>query len=260
MKPLASFGNSTIESNTNLSTSISISILDQYGNEIPIQTNLSNTISILIPRDPNLIIPEMILQNVTSMNTTPHNQLFYFHYVNITSVLSISVHLEMRSLNNSLAYLLIFKFDNLPQLNSSINQIDGWTLLCPSSKILFNKNNIHRFILHIDLTNTSIYTYFIDNEQTLDHQSIIFGLRELNSTEMIDYCTYSQLTSPPITNQRLNFTSNYELRLYTSGCYYLDENNQWKSDGLLVKFVCLFFSLIKEKYFIFNEGRTIDKL
>ena len=88
--------------------------------------------------------------------------------------------------------------------------------------------------MHIDSTNESIYTYFIDNHLTAGHQSVIFGLRELNSTEMIDYCFNSQLKSPPITNERFNFTSNYELRLYTSGCYYLDKNNQWKSDGLLV--------------------------
>jgi hypothetical protein len=30
------------------------------------------------------------------------------------------------------------------------------------------------------------------------------------------------------------FTSNYQFRVYTSGCYYLDETNQWKSDGILV--------------------------
>ncbi len=39
---------------------------------------------------------------------------------------------------------------------------------------------------------------------------------------------------PPITNEQFNFTSDYELRIYTSGCYYLDQNNTWKSDGLLV--------------------------
>lgn len=32
-----------------------------------------------------------------------------------------------------------------------------------------------------------------------------------------------------------NFTSNYELRTYTSGCYYLDQYHQWKSDGLVVR-------------------------
>ena len=70
-------------------------------------------IEIIIPRDANLIIPSMILQNVTSTNTTPHNQLFHLHYVNITSIISASVHFEMRSLDSSLAYLLIYKFDNI---------------------------------------------------------------------------------------------------------------------------------------------------
>jgi hypothetical protein len=88
------------------------------------------------------------------------------------------------------------------------------------------------------LTSESIYTYFIDNQQTSGHQSIIFGLRELNSTETLDVCSITSINiSPPITNQRSNFTSNYELRVYTSGCYYLDTNNNWQSDGLVVSLV-----------------------
>jgi hypothetical protein len=135
MKPLALFGNSTVESNTNLSRSISVSILDQYGNEISIQTNLSNLIEILISRDPNLLISEMIFQNVLSLNSDTHHQIFNLHYVNITSTLPVSIHFEIHPLNTNLAYLFIYKFDQSPRLNSSINQIDGWTLLCPSSKI-----------------------------------------------------------------------------------------------------------------------------
>jgi hypothetical protein len=146
MEPLASFGNSKSQVNTNLSRSISLSILDQYQNEILIQTNKNESIEIIISRDPNLIIPEMILENVTSINTIPHNQLFHFYYVNITSILNISVHIEIHPLNTSLAYLFIYKFDNVPQLNSSINQIDGWTLFCPSSESFFTLNNpIDRF-------------------------------------------------------------------------------------------------------------------
>jgi hypothetical protein len=131
--------------------------------------------------------------------------------------MNISVHLEIHPLNTHVAYLLIYKFDQIPQLNSSINQIDGWTLLCP-----FN------------MTNESIYTYFLNNQHTLGHQSFVFGLRELDSIEIIDACSNSSIKNPPLTNQRYNFTSNYELRTYTSGCYYLDENNQWQSDGLIV--------------------------
>ncbi|CAF1124640.1 unnamed protein product [Adineta steineri] len=213
---LASYGNFQ---NTNLSRSISLSIIDQNGNEVSFEAHQNNPIQLIIPRDPNLLIPSMYLQNVTSINSTINNLLFNYYYINITSSLPISVHFEIHSLNTNLAYLFIYKFDQTPQLNSSINLIDGWTMFCP-----FN------------LTGDDIYRYFIDNQQTPGHQSLIFGIRELNSTEMNNYCLNSSSinTSLPITDESINFTSNYELLIYTSGCYYLDENNNWKSDGLIV--------------------------
>ncbi|CAF4420658.1 unnamed protein product, partial [Adineta steineri] len=130
-----------------------------------------NPIQLIIPRDPNVIIPSMYLQNVTSLNSTLNNLLFNYHYINITSSLPISIHFEIHSLNTNLSYLFIYKFDQTPQLNSSINIIDGWTIFCP-----------------YNLTNDDIYRYFIDNQQTPGHQSLIFGIRELNSTEMNNYC------------------------------------------------------------------------
>ena len=146
----------------------------------------------------------MILQNVTS-----RRQLFNFHYVNITTILSISVHIEIEPLNSSVGYLLIYKFDQIPQLN----EMDGWTVFCPQD----------------------FHSFFVDNDQTRNHKSLVFGLRELNSSEIVSYCSNnrSQL-NPPITNQRFNFTSNYKLRVYSSGCYFLDENNQWNDRGLQV--------------------------
>ena len=63
---------------------------------------------------------------------------------------------------------------------------------------------------------------------------MIFALRELNSTEMLNYCSNLSIADPPRADQRLNMTSNYRLRIHTSGCYYLSEKNQWKSDGLIV--------------------------
>ena len=133
VEPLAPLGNSKSQStNTNLSTSISLSLFDQYGKEIPIETNPEHPIEIIIPRDPNLAIPPLILQN--TIVATPHQQLFSLQYINITSTINISVHWEIHPLNTSLAYLFIYKFDSAPQLNSSVNLLDGWTLLCPSSK------------------------------------------------------------------------------------------------------------------------------
>ncbi|CAF1380176.1 unnamed protein product, partial [Rotaria sordida] len=214
MDTLAPFGNF---SNTNLSNTVALSILDRNGNEVSLKTDHSNPIRIIIPRDPNLLIPEMYLQNVTSINSTNQNLLFNLHYINITSSLSISLHFEIQPLNIILGYLFIYKFDQTPQLNSSINSIDGWTLFCPSN-----------------LTNENIYKYFIDNQQTSGHQSFIFGIRELNSTEIYNHCSnYSSTNTLPITDQPFNFTSNYQLRIYTSGCYYLDQYNNWQSDGLI---------------------------
>ncbi len=203
------------QSNTNLSTSISLSILDHDGNEISIPTTGNHSYRFVIPHDPNIIIPSMTLQNVTGMNSTPHHLLFNLHYIQIvqSNDLTVSIHIEMKPLNASLGYLFIYKFDSSPQLNSTMNQIDGWSLFCPS--------------------NETIYTYFINNQLTIGHQSLIFGFRELNSTELNISCPNQSI---PITDISFNFTSNYELRVYTSGCYYFDENNQWQSDGLIVSF------------------------
>ena len=88
-------------------------------------------------------------------------------------------------------------------------------------------------LLLIDLTTDEHFTYFIDNEKTSGHRSIIFGIRELNSTEYEMYCV-NMSTDIPIHDQFLSFSSNYELRIFTSGCYYLDSNNNWQSHGVLV--------------------------
>jgi len=197
VEPLASFSNSA---NTNVSRSIYFSLFDSDGKEI----SVDYPIEILIPRDPNRILPPMILQNVTF-----RQELFDFHYVNITTVLSISVHIEIESLNSSVGYLLIYKFDKIPQLN----EIDGWSILCPKD----------------------FHSFFIDNEQTRNHKSLVFGLRELNSSEILLYCLNNNpQLNPPITNERFNFTSNYKLRVYSSGCYFLDENNEWNDRRLRV--------------------------
>ena len=74
------------------------------------------------------------------------------HYINITSIFSISVHFEMHPLNTNLSYLLIYKFDQIPQLNNSINQIDGSTLLCP-----FNLTNESTSISDEKLFSRTIY-------------------------------------------------------------------------------------------------------
>ena len=146
--------------------------MDREGREMPIRTDIWHPIEIVIPRDPNLMIPPMVLENITSM---VHSQSFNSHHVNITSILSISVHFQIDPLNNNLSYLLIYQFDQ------SNPRIDGWTLLCPDK-----------------LTNEGIYRYLINNEDTFGHRTVSFGLRELNSTEMNHFCYNSSINMPPL--------------------------------------------------------------
>ena len=200
----------------NLSRSISLSLMDQQGNAIPLRTTVDQPLEMIIPRDPSFRLPPMSLQNVTSMtNDSLDHRLFNLHSMDFTptsSSSSLALHLEVHPLSVNLSYLMIYRFDYSPILNSSFSQIDGWSLFCPS-------------------TNESIYTHFFGNNQTFGHRSLIFGLRELNST---DWCS-TPIVTPPLTDERFRFTSNYELRLYTSSCFYFDEKSEeWKSDGLTV--------------------------
>jgi len=87
--------------------------------------------------------------------------------------------------------------------------------------------------------NTSLYTFFLNSAQTKGYTGLVtFGIRELNQTEHSLYCNNNQtiLTneSPLIINY-LNFTSDFLLRVFTSGCYYFNNNdNTWSSNGLEV--------------------------
>jgi hypothetical protein len=128
-----------VQTNLDLSNLLSITFFDDNNQEISVQTTVNNSIEFFIPRDVNLIVPPMVIQNVSSLIVDPliNNRQFNLHFINITqsnSNMSISIHLQMRSLNNSLGYMLIYKFDSIPQLNSSLNNIDGWSMLCPNSK------------------------------------------------------------------------------------------------------------------------------
>jgi hypothetical protein len=65
----------------------------------------------------------------------------------------------------------------------------------------------------------------------------MFGIRELNVTEFATYCPNNASvtnSSIPITNNPVDFTSNYYIRVYTSGCYYMDEKSNWRSDNVTV--------------------------
>ena len=136
MQPLAPAGASYLQANTNLSNTVSLSLLDKDGNEVRMNASVDEPIMFFIPRDSSLILPVMELQNVTLKNT---EQAFHLNVISlsqfvINSNLTVSLHFEIRPSEKDLSYLFIYKFDGTPQLNSLKNDIDDWYLFCPKSK------------------------------------------------------------------------------------------------------------------------------
>ena len=238
VQPLAVSDDLRSQANTNLSRSVSLSIVDENGNETAVRTTSDQPIELIIPRDPNLVLPPMTLQNVSLKSSVALNsQTYNLHHVNLGSqASSAALHFEMRPSDASLGYLLIYRFDSSPQLNRSISLIDGWTRFCPS--------------------NDSLYTYFLNNQQTSDHKSIVFGLREMIALEMSQFCgsNASINANLPTSNDPFVFSANYALRTYRSSCYYLSASNTWTTDGLVVS-----GSLSLESSSIVLSGGTTDQ-
>jgi hypothetical protein len=150
-------GSSTHASHTNLSRSLTLSLFDADAREVPVLTptssnNRSSSIELIIPRDPNLHLPPMALQNVTALLHTPHHFIFNRHAVNLSlfrspsSSSTVALHFEMQPLDITAAFLLIYRFDQPPQLNHSLRLIDGWSYLCPASQS-FTPSHPHPHIL-----------------------------------------------------------------------------------------------------------------
>lgn len=135
MQPLAVIDRARSQVNTSLSKMISLSILNPNGNDISIRTNDEETFEFMIPRHSKSKVPSMQLYNVTSIHH--FEQQFYYLSINVTQSnvnLTVSLHVEIRPHNATFSYLLIMKFDGRPQLNSTIKDIDDWSLLCSSGE------------------------------------------------------------------------------------------------------------------------------
>ncbi|CAM2704890.1 unnamed protein product [Rotaria socialis] len=228
--PLAGAGyNGRAYANVNMSRSVSLELLDSTGAAIPV-TKLPQPIEIIIPRDPNLVIPPMTLENATGETRSTganNNRLFSLYYVNVTSSiagLTLSATFELQPDNLSTGYFVILSFDAIPILNSTLNTIYGYKLFCPKDQILTDSDGY-------------LYSYFLDNIQTLNHEYAMFGIRELNASEYHSYCiNYVNMSNSAILvkDEIVNFTSNYRLRSYTSACYYLDASLYWDTQNMLV--------------------------
>lgn len=85
--------------------------------------------------------------------------------------------------------------------------------------------------MFLDLVDdTDYHSFYVDNEKTAGHKGLFVGIRELDEQEI---CSMNSL--PKIKDNPYRFLNNYLIRIYSSGCYYLDHKRRWKSNGMKVK-------------------------
>ncbi len=112
-----------------------MSLFDENGKEIFI---INHSIELFIPRDPNLEIPHMILQNVTSSNQSSYSKLINFKDIQSDGNLDFSIHFQISPMKKNISYLFSYQFDQTKQF---IHSFDRSILLNSSSRTFsFDKN------------------------------------------------------------------------------------------------------------------------
>lgn len=214
IEPLAFFDQQEPNSFTNFSRSHSTTLLDANADVLHSNDSSNQTFEFFTLRDRSVPIPEMILQNVTEL---PQRQRhFHYHLISHPDLrpnLRYSIHLELSPVNANLSYLLIYKMNQTsPSTVHSIDDVHGWKVFCANE------------------SSPSTHHHMIDDFQ----QPMIYGIRQLNVDETEQLC--SKRSEFSALKGSVSFTDNYYLRIYLSGCFYLDENYRWSSAGLKVCF------------------------
>ncbi len=204
------------ESNIIGSKLISLSFSDGK-NEIDVK-NLVEPIRISIPRDANITAPDFEYINVSNITQNTYNQLLTY-VVNLTSP-NVSIHFQLKPLNESITYLMVIKYGMLPILNKEKQIYDNFRYAC-------NKTQEG---------NESFYLMFSNIAANLNQTTMVgIGFRELNEFENEMFCiNRTNLTDKPqLLSYHPAFSSDIYIRFYASGCYYLDTaTGLWSSEGV----------------------------
>ena len=118
---LAWFGATKSSFKTNLSRSVSPTLMDENGDELPLRTSVDRPLETFIPRHPSSIVPPMSLHNVTDR----HGFDFHQVYLDNRMTPNASLHSEVHPLVTNTSYLFLYRFDHSPVLTSSVRRLDG---------------------------------------------------------------------------------------------------------------------------------------
>ena len=253
--PSAPSGNNGPESAVGTSGAISFGLNDEFGKPIPI-ANSGQPIDLVITRAeapadfvfqyvnasslykyPNTTTyTDEFGNNVTNGSLVSRNKLnFMQNGLNIFTN-DASVHIQIKPEDPEQGYIMVFKLDGTPNYNATHRNFDYLKILCPNTTD------------YVDDGNETFYLFFLNIAQIGGYKGPAgFGIRELSENETLEYCgpdsseegglflNSSSPEQPPLvpSNFTLDFNSDFQIRIFSSGCYYFDlPTGFWKSDGL----------------------------
>ena len=192
-------------------------------------------VELWIPRDTSgLLAPFQLIDLINAaQNISNAKNLLMFHSFNLTGA-NVSIHIQIKPTNNdsSVGYLTLLKFGANPVFTQSQNNInktdyDLTALFCPNDLQLNENDSFYLLFANMSLVNGfKGYVGFSVTKINLTQ----LGINCFNkSTNIIDLIISNLIVAK---NQN-EFTDKYYLRIYTSGCYYMDPlTDQWSSNGM----------------------------
>lgn len=222
--PMAISGhNGRNESYVGFSYGLDMDFFDENGNRIGVKDTLK-PIEYWIPRNKYLPQNYYVHVNASSVNISRSSQVLQNgFFINQTNS---SVHIQIKPANFSIAYLTLIKLGSSPFINSTYLSYDFWQLLCPNSTYFYN--------ITVSTGYDAYYLLFLNTSQMAGFNGFVgFGLRELTQAESTLYCA-NPPNSPPILDTNVtNFTTDFSVKSYTSGCYYYTPaTGKWYSNGV----------------------------
>jgi hypothetical protein len=184
--------------------------------------NLNNPIKIYIPRvaaDALASFEFVNASNASNLTTQSEfkNQILTFS-IRLKTPQS-SIHFQLKPEDPTKTYLMVLKYGQLPFIDKDRQIYDKFQFGCAKKSE----------------QNEQFYILFSNISSNIEKASLVgIGIRELTLEEHQMYCQNKNQTDKlPILDQQLSFESNFYIRFYAAGCYYLDtRTGLWSSDGV----------------------------
>ena len=221
------------ETHIGSSKSISYSLYDENRTEIAIKDQ-NKPIEYWIAKDPSLPIEQYTFIQASNASVKKNTtNLVYLNgaYVNgfKLSGSNVSVHVQIKPEKKNVGYLFLMKFGGNALANSSTKYFDKWSVFCPATDFI-EENNESFFLFFMNMSKVNSYKGYIGYSITELNTTQFSMIDCLNKTNISALDTLISSLERPAANKSL-FESNFWVRVYTSGCYFMDDN-KWSSIGM----------------------------